>query len=94
LSFPRVGLGTALEHEPHDLDRVRHAEQVGAIRLASDGELRVGIEQPGELVAVVGLDGAVREHERRRRLLAARRGGAGASSLGSRAGERGRGGHR
>ena len=63
------------------VDRVRHAEQVVAVRARGGHELGMGVEQPGELVAVVCLDGAVGEHERRRRLRrrrgAPRRGGGG-----------------
>ena len=65
-----VGVGAALEHEPHDLDRVRHSEQVVAVRPPGSHELGMAVENPRQLVRVVGLDRPIGEHERPRRLLA------------------------
>ena len=63
-----VRIGAAREQEAHELEPVRHPEQVVAVRPACLDELGMSVEERLEPREVVRLDGAVGEDERRRRL--------------------------
>src|SRR5579884_2820971 len=67
-----VDVRTSVEQKPDELEVARHPEEVVAVRAADADELGMPVEQLGEPHSVAALEGAVREHERRRRLDAVR----------------------
>ena len=70
VDVPPVGIGAALEQQPHEVDIAGHPEEVVAVRAAETNQLGIPVEELDQLLAVAILDSPVGEHERRRRLLA------------------------